>query len=94
MEFLDLFPDTHDLAYGAVTQVRGLSQPLKSEVQAAFAASLQKVWTALLGMSSVGLVFSLFMKALPLHTDVDTNWGLKSTEMPDGGRGKESGTPA
>ena len=34
-------------------------------------------WQVLIGIGGMGLLVSLVMKCLPLHTDVDKNWGLK-----------------
>ncbi|KAJ6510863.1 Mfs1.2 [Mycena sanguinolenta] len=79
-EFLQLFPSAHDLAYGAVTEVAKLSQPLQREVQSAFARSLRGVWLTLLVMSCAGLLSSLPMKSLPLHTDLDRKWGIESAK--------------
>ncbi|KAF8160345.1 iron permease [Mycena galopus ATCC 62051] len=76
-QFLQLFPSAHDLAYGAVTQVAKLAQPLQQEVKSAFAHSLRGVWLTLLVLSCVGLLSSLPMKALPLHTDLDSKWGIE-----------------
>jgi hypothetical protein len=77
-DFLRLFPSAHDLAYGAVTEVANLAQPLKQEVKSAFAHSLRRVWITLLALSCLGLISSFPMKALPLHTDLDGRWGVDS----------------
>lgn len=54
-----------------------MEEPLRTEVRNAFAGSLQTLWRVSIGLSGLGLLVSLGMKGLPLHTAVDGNWGLK-----------------
>ncbi|KAJ7633036.1 iron permease [Roridomyces roridus] len=75
-EFLVLFPSAHDLAYGAVAEVSGLPEPLKQQVQSAFATSLERVWIALLVMSCAGFLCSIPMKGISLHAGLDRKWGV------------------
>lgn len=79
-EVQSLSIDPHNLAYGLVSSVRYMEEPLKSRVQIAFAASTQKIWLALLVMSAAGLLVSLAMRALPLHTTVDEKWGVDGSD--------------
>ncbi|KAJ7074727.1 MFS general substrate transporter [Mycena amicta] len=50
------------------------------EVQKAFAESLGVMWGVLAGLAGVGLVASLCMKGLPLHSRLDENWTLQDRE--------------
>jgi len=75
-DFLARFPgDGTQIAFEVIPSIRNLPQPLKDEVRHAFARSLQVLWKVLAGISGLGLLSSLFMKHLPLHTSVDANWG-------------------
>lgn len=57
-----------------------LEEPLRSEVRDAFGDSLAVIWRVMAGIAAAGLAASLFMKALPLHTEVDKRWGLEDVE--------------
>lgn len=35
------------------------------------------VWRVMVGVAGAGLAVSLFMKGLPLHTQVDERWGME-----------------
>ncbi|KAJ7437589.1 iron permease [Mycena galericulata] len=75
--FMVQFPQGTAIAYSIIPLIRTLHEPLKSEIQVAFAESLRVVWQVLIGISGVGLLVSLAMKGLPLHTDVDAKWGIE-----------------
>ncbi|KAF7309858.1 MFS general substrate transporter [Mycena indigotica] len=79
-DFLAKFPGGTQIAFEVIPTIRQLPQPLKAEVRHAFAKSLQVLWNVLAGISGLGLVVSLSMKHLPLHTSVDTEWGRKQQE--------------
>ncbi|KAJ7276699.1 MFS general substrate transporter [Mycena rebaudengoi] len=76
-DFLLRFPGGVTIAYAVIPQIPDLPQPLKHDVQGAFAESLALVWTTLLALAGLGLLGSLFMKGLPLHTKLDSNWALR-----------------
>ncbi|KAJ7167213.1 major facilitator superfamily domain-containing protein [Mycena crocata] len=73
--FLAKFPGGTQIAFAIIPSIRDLPQPLKDEVRHAFAGSLHVLWNVLAGISGIGLLFSLLMKHLPLHTSVDKDWG-------------------
>ncbi|KAF9062261.1 iron permease [Rhodocollybia butyracea] len=73
--FLAEFPGGTQIAFEVIPSIRDLPQPLKDEVRHAFAISLQVLWNVLAGISGLGLLFSLVMEHLPLHTSVDSHWG-------------------
>ncbi|OSD02317.1 MFS general substrate transporter [Trametes coccinea BRFM310] len=64
------------IAYALIPQVPFLPEPLKREVQDAFAGSLRVLWEVLLGIGAAGLLSSLLMKGLPLHTSLDEDWAM------------------
>ncbi|KAJ7472120.1 MFS general substrate transporter [Mycena latifolia] len=77
------------VAYALIPQIAGLPPAVRGSVQAAFAESLAVVWAVLLALAGVGLVASLFMRGLPLHTKLDGRWALRDRER--GARGVNVG---
>lgn len=75
--FIAEFPQGTAVAYSIIPLIDSLQEPLKTQVREAFAGSLRVQWQVLIGIGGMGLLVSLVMKCLPLHTDVDENWGLK-----------------
>ena len=75
--FLQQFPQGVAVAYSIIPVIPTLEEPLRTQVRVAFAESLAVVWRVLIGISGLGLLASLPMKGLPLHTQVDTQWGLE-----------------
>jgi len=90
--FTSQFPKGVTVAYALIPQVPTLPQPLKGEVQAAFAESLKTLWEVILGITAAGMLVSLLMKGLPLHGEVDKEWTLKREES--GRKDPESGEEA
>lgn len=95
--FTSLFPGSVDLAYSIIPLIPSMEQPLKGQVQVAFADSLIVVWQVLIGISGMGMLSALLMKGLPLHGAVDKEWTLKEKEgkemlnrSDDGGSGSGS----
>ena len=71
------FPGGTSIAYSIIPLVRTLPQPLKRQVQDAFAEGLRTFWLVLVGIGAAGLLSSLLMEGLPLHTAMDRRWGLR-----------------
>ncbi|KAJ6454453.1 iron permease [Mycena vitilis] len=88
-DFLAQFPGGTQIAFEVIPSIGNLPQPLKDEVRHAFAESLQVLWNVVAGISGLGLLVSLLMKHLPLHTSVDADWGREdikdnaATNSPD-----------
>ena len=74
---MDKLPSGVALAYSAIPEIAHLDEPLRTQVRAAFGDGFAVIWKAMAAISGVGLVASLFMKAMRLHTQVDERWGLK-----------------
>lgn len=74
------FPAGTAIAYSVIPRIPSLEEPLKTQVQTAFAESLQVVWQVLVGIAGGGLLLSLAMKPLPLHTQVDEKWGRSDAQ--------------
>jgi hypothetical protein len=75
-DLLNLVPDGTELAYAAIPLINGLPEPVRSEVRRAFAESIKVVWYVMAGIAGIGLLASLAMKGLPLHTSVNEEWVL------------------
>lgn len=79
--FTSNFPQGIEIVYSAIPQIPSLSEPLKSQVQEAFLDSIRTIWKVLAGLSGLGLISSLFMEGLPLHSVTDETWALKNKEQ-------------
>ncbi|TFK88802.1 MFS general substrate transporter [Polyporus arcularius HHB13444] len=75
-DYLANFPEGAAIAYSLIPLIPTLPEPLKGEVQDAFAKSLQVLWKVMIGVAGVGFLSSLMMKGLPLHTDMDSKWAM------------------
>ncbi|KAH7907493.1 major facilitator superfamily domain-containing protein [Hygrophoropsis aurantiaca] len=78
--FTSQFPEGTAIAYSIIPIISTLEEPLKTQVRVAFAESLRVIWRVFIGIGGMGLLASLPMKALPLHTAVDKNWGFEHEE--------------
>ncbi|KZT20290.1 iron permease [Neolentinus lepideus HHB14362 ss-1] len=81
VEFQTQFPGGTAIAYSIIPLIRDLEEPLKEQVRVAFGESLRHIWYAAIGFSGAGLIISLGMKSLPLHTSVDEDWGIKESKL-------------
>ncbi|KIO17240.1 hypothetical protein M407DRAFT_228996 [Tulasnella calospora MUT 4182] len=76
--FLSMFPaEGVEIAYAAIPQIHGLQEPIKTEVRAAFSASLRVTWLTMIGVSALGLGCVLGMRELKMHEVTDEEWGMK-----------------
>ncbi|KAI0083273.1 MFS general substrate transporter [Irpex rosettiformis] len=76
--FTSQFSGGAALAYAAIPLISGLEEPLRTQVREAFADSISDIWWVMIGIAGLGLLCSLPMKALPLHTQVDERWGIEA----------------
>jgi hypothetical protein len=81
--FLQQFSQGGEIAYSVIPIIGTLEEPLQSEIRLAFAQSLRVIWEVYVGIAGIGVLASLLMKHLPLHTATDENWGLKDHEKMD-----------
>lgn len=63
--------------YSAIPLINSLPDELKIPLRVAFADSIAVIWEVMAGIGGIGLIASLFMEALPLHTQVDERWGME-----------------
>lgn len=55
--------------------------PTSLEVtRVAFAKSFQVLFQTMVGISALGFLASFMMRQLPLHTSVDSDWGMRKEE--------------
>ena len=79
-QFLDELPGGIGFAYSVIPIIPTLDEPFRTQVQEAFALSISVIWEVMIGIAGIGLLASLMMKGLPLHTEVDRQWGLNEGE--------------
>ncbi|KAK0191701.1 iron permease [Armillaria mellea] len=82
-QLLTQFSSQGDVVFDVIPLLQELEEPLLGEVRAAFASSLQRIWQVMAGISGVGLLVSLFMRHVSLHTSVDSDWGAVEKQGPD-----------
>lgn len=78
--FLAEFPQGVEISYSVIPFIKRLPEPLRSQVQAAFANSISKIWIAVVIIGAVGFVATLPMKQMTLNMNLDENWGFGTNE--------------
>ncbi|KAJ7624052.1 major facilitator superfamily domain-containing protein [Mycena polygramma] len=79
--FVAQFPPGFEIAYAAIPVIRTLEEPLRTQVRAAFADSMAKIWQTMVGISGLGLLFSFLMKEIPMATTVNETYALVEKEQ-------------
>ncbi|KZT60146.1 iron permease [Calocera cornea HHB12733] len=79
--FLAQFPGGVDVSVAAIPFIPALPEPLRFQVQEAFADSMSSVWKVMLVFCFLGLLTALFMKEIELHGDTDEQWDLSSQDL-------------
>ncbi|KAF9063471.1 Mfs1.2 [Rhodocollybia butyracea] len=73
--FLDSIPKGNvELAYSIIVTIKDIPQPMRSQVQMAFAAAIAVIWKALLGILAIGVMASTMMEGLALQSQTDDKW--------------------
>ncbi|ORY63676.1 iron permease [Leucosporidium creatinivorum] len=75
-EFTSQLGGSSEIAFSAIPLISGLAEPLRTEVRAAFANSIQTIWQVMIGLAGLGFLVAFAMRSLPLTSEVDENWGL------------------
>ncbi|CAK5275831.1 unnamed protein product [Mycena citricolor] len=78
--FVAQFPPHFEIAYAAIPSINALEEPLRSEVQAAFASSLAMIWKVMVGICGLGLLFSMLMKEVPMTMLKDDRFALEEQD--------------
>ena len=55
-------------------------EPIRSQVRIAFSDAIRVIWMVMIGIGAAGLLISLFIRALPLGTVTDEDWGIVRKE--------------
>lgn len=84
--FTARFPPALEIAYAAIPAIKELDDPLRRDVQRAFAESMAVIWQTMIGISGLGFLFSLLMQELPMGTTVDENYALRDEGVGVGDR--------
>ncbi|KAJ7117982.1 MFS general substrate transporter [Mycena crocata] len=80
VDFVAQFPAGVEIAYAAIPAIKLLEEPLRTQVQAAFADSMAVIWQVMIGISGLGFLFSFLMKEIPMDTTVDESYALQEKE--------------
>ena len=83
-DFISAFPQGSGVAYSIIPLISGLEEPFKTQVENAFAESLQTMWRVLIAMAGFAFLVSLAMKHLVLHTSIDKDWAIEENEVAGG----------
>ncbi|PFH49132.1 hypothetical protein AMATHDRAFT_148324 [Amanita thiersii Skay4041] len=76
-EFVAQFPQGTEIAYSTIPLINKLEPVLAAQIRTAFAGGLKRFWEVMTGIGGAGLVVSLAMKHLTLHTMKDEDWGIE-----------------
>lgn len=76
-ELTTTFPQGVEIAYAIIPTLKDLPQPLRGEVQTAFASSLHTMWYVMAGLAVFGFLCVFGFKHLDLHSRTDENWGME-----------------
>ncbi|KAH9859176.1 Mfs1.1 [Lenzites betulinus] len=74
-------PGLNSIAYAVIPLVPDMAQPEKDQTRRAFALALRTLWRVAIGVAGVGMLASLPMRALPLHTHKDESWAATERKM-------------
>ncbi|KAH9993506.1 major facilitator superfamily domain-containing protein [Russula compacta] len=88
VSFLQQFPQGAQIAFSTIPLIPTLKEPFKQEVQDTFAEALKVIWQTVLGIAVAGLLGSIGMRQLTLHTQIDEDWGRK--DLPGGHQRRQS----
>jgi len=89
--FTAQFPSGTEIAYAAIPVIRDLPEPLKTEVQTAFADSLRVIWLTMIGICALGVLSVLFMGEVPMKEHTDEAFGLSDKPKRDSQVDEEKG---
>ncbi|KAJ6543871.1 iron permease [Mycena capillaripes] len=79
-DFVSQFPSGSEIAFAAIPAIKQLEEPLRKQVQAAFAESMAVIWQVMIGVAGLGLLFSFLMAEVPMDTTLDESYGLEEKE--------------
>lgn len=68
-------------AYNVVPEIKGMSEPLKSELRVAFADSISVLWQTMIGVAGIGFLACFLMEEVQMKSELDENWGLELQDL-------------
>ncbi|KAJ6515227.1 hypothetical protein C8R45DRAFT_1086442 [Mycena sanguinolenta] len=74
-------PDSRDIAFPLYDRIKELEEPLKKQVQAAFADSMAVIRQVMIAVAGLGFLLTFVMPEIPMRTSVDENYALKEKEL-------------
>ncbi|KAJ7917185.1 iron permease [Mycena leptocephala] len=74
--FEGVFPQGTQIAYAVIPLIPTLPPDVAAATREAFASALGVMWQVMIGIGALGLVVSLAMKHMSLHSDTDEKWGV------------------
>ncbi|KAF9063204.1 major facilitator superfamily domain-containing protein [Rhodocollybia butyracea] len=76
--FLNSIPTGNvELAYSIIVTIKDIPQPMRTQIQIAFATAVSVIWKALVGVLAIGLVASAMMEGLALQSQTDEKWEMR-----------------
>lgn len=91
--FLERLPQGIEISYAAIPAIKDLQEPLRRQVQDAFAGSLSVLWQVMIGLAGLGFLSSLMMKELGMGTAVDERFGLEGRDKVPDAEAQQPSTP-
>ncbi|KAF8890390.1 iron permease [Infundibulicybe gibba] len=79
-DFLGRFPQGTAVAYSIIPIIGDLPPDLAEQTRVAFAGGLSRFWEVMIGIGGLGLLISLMMKHMKLHTMTDKEWSTESRD--------------
>ncbi|KAJ7784904.1 major facilitator superfamily domain-containing protein [Mycena maculata] len=83
--FDGVFPQGTQIAYAVIPLIPTLPTDVATETRQAFAAAMGVIWQVIIGVGTLGLLSSLAMKHMALHSATDENWGVEKARPDDNG---------
>ena len=80
-EFISQFKQGSEIAYAAIPLIRGLDEPLRTQVKRAFALSMSDIWKTMIGISGIGIITLAFLKEVPMVAHIDETYGLQDEKL-------------
>ncbi|KAJ7123621.1 MFS multidrug transporter [Mycena epipterygia] len=78
-QFIQELPAGSDFAFAAIPRIAALPEPLQQQVKVAFSHGIRDLYRVMIGVAGLGFVCVLFMKEVPMRSEVDKRFALKES---------------